>query len=225
MKQNSAFSIQHPIAIGSAFSKGLTTKFRTSISWISFLFFLFLSIHSSMAQTLSVTLNASNIGCNSYRTGSIHATVSGGVPPYHFRWSNDAGKHLGFGMTNGGWYFIKSGNNLGNADGSDTKYCAYLSENGIFTCRRLQVHLNNGWSDHVFESNYELKTLSQVENYIHENKHLPEIPSASELKEKGIDTEEMFALQMKKIEELTLYTIQLQKQLDILSKELKTIKK
>ena len=43
-----------------------------------------------MAQTLSVTLNASNIGCNSYRTGSIHATVSGGVPPYHFRWSNDA---------------------------------------------------------------------------------------------------------------------------------------
>ena len=74
----------------SKFSKGLTTKFRTSISWISFLFFLFLSIHSSMAQTLSVTLNASNIGCNSYRTGSIHATVSGGVPPYHFRWSNDA---------------------------------------------------------------------------------------------------------------------------------------
>jgi hypothetical protein len=54
---------------------------------------------------------------------------------------------------------------------------------------------------------------------------LPEIPSAFELKEKGIDTEEMFALQMKKIEELTLYTIQLQKQLDILTKEIETIKK
>ena len=69
-----------------------------------------------------------------------------------------------------------------------------------------------GWSDYVFDDKYELPSLVKVESYIKENKHLPDIPSAKEIKEKGLSVSDMLAKQMQKIEELTLYLIQLKKE-------------
>ncbi len=87
-------------------------------------------------------------------------------------------------------------------------------QTGILT-EKVKVALINttDWADYVFDKNYKLKPLSEVKNYVEENKHLPGVPSAQELKEQGgIDLSQMAAKQMEKIEELTLYLIQLEKQ-------------
>ena len=63
--------------------------------------------------------------------------------------------------------------------------------------------------------------LTEVEKYINENKHLPSVPSEKEVKENGINTAEMDAILLQKIEELTLYIMQQQKDIDALKKEIK----
>lgn len=75
--------------------------------------------------------------------------------------------------------------------------------------------------DYVFESEYKLMSINQVEDYISINSHLPNIPSAKEIEKNGIGVGELQTLQMEKIEELTLYIIQLQKQIDELNKKIK----
>ena len=74
------------------------------------------------------------------------------------------------------------------------------------------------WSDFVFDEHYKLPLLYIVEQSIHRNKHLPGIPSHSDVKANGIDLGEMNAKLLQKIEELTLYAIKQQKQIDALKK-------
>lgn len=69
------------------------------------------------------------------------------------------------------------------------------------------------WSDFVFDDDYKLPSLAEVEAFIKANKHLPNVPSEAEVLENGIDVANMQAIQQQKIEELTLYIIQLQKQM------------
>jgi hypothetical protein len=66
----------------------------------------------------------------------------------------------------------------------------------------------HGWSDYVFNDDYKLRSLSSLESFIKQNKHLPEVPSAKEVEEKGISVGDNQALLLKKIEELTLYVIE-----------------
>lgn len=93
-------------------------------------------------------------------------------------------------------------------------YKLYVST-GILTEKiKAALKTSANWSDYVFESNYKLKPIEEVEKYIKANKHLPDVPSADELvKEGGIDMNEMFATQMQKIEELTLYIIEMKKEI------------
>ncbi|WP_207428892.1 hypothetical protein [Pedobacter sp. SYSU D00535] len=71
----------------------------------------------------------------------------------------------------------------------------------------------NGWADYVFAPNYKLPALADVEKFIQENKHLPDVPSEAEVKKEGIELGDMSAVLLKKIEELTLYLIEKDKQL------------
>jgi hypothetical protein len=135
--------------------------------------------------------------------------------------TNGTNVHLGFGMSNGGWFFIRSSNDIGQNVNESKQYAAFLTEEGEFNCRKVVVQLTSGWQDVVFENNYSLTPLIDLENYIKVNKHLPDVPSAEELKKTGIDSEDMFSIQMKKIEELTLYVISLQKELEVLKSKLK----
>ena len=84
-----------------------------------------------------------------------------------------------------------------------------LDVNG--TIRATEVKVEAGWSDFVFDKDYKLPTLQEVENHINEHKHLPDIPSEAEVKENGVSLGEMQAKLLQKIEELTLYTIELNK--------------
>ena len=77
------------------------------------------------------------------------------------------------------------------------------------------------WSDFVFEEDYKLPDLESVERYIKKHKHLLDVPSEAELKETGLNLPEMDAKLLQKIEELTLYVIELQKQINALKSEKK----
>ena len=73
------------------------------------------------------------------------------------------------------------------------------------------------WPDYVFDPLYKLPQLDEVENFIHTHRHLPGIPSAQTVEKEGIELAEMNALLLKKIEELTLYVIEQQKQINALN--------
>ncbi|GAB4048008.1 TMF family protein [Spirosoma litoris] len=92
-----------------------------------------------------------------------------------------------------------------------TGYKLYV-EDGILT-EKLKVAVKNtaDWSDFVFKANYKLQPLKQVEQYIRKHEHLPGVPSALEVVSHGLDVAKMDAQLLKKIEELTLYSIQLEK--------------
>lgn len=81
-----------------------------------------------------------------------------------------------------------------------------------------EVVVETGWADYVFENGYNLKSLIEVESFIKVNKHLPEIPSAKEVEANGVDLGEINMLLLKKVEELTLYIINQQKEIDALKK-------
>lgn len=98
-----------------------------------------------------------------------------------------------------------------------SKYKLYVS-GGIRT-EEVKIDLKSNWADYVFDDNYDLKSLKEVEDYVAENKHLPGIPSAQDVAKDGIEVGEMQKLQMEKIEELTLYTIQQQKMIDDMLKQ------
>ena len=87
-----------------------------------------------------------------------------------------------------------------------------LSVNGQIQSKEIRVE--TGWSDYVFEKNYKLRSLSEIEKYIQQHQHLPGIPAAKEIQENGLPVGEMNTKMMEKIEELTLYTIQLEKRIN-----------
>lgn len=80
------------------------------------------------------------------------------------------------------------------------------------------------WSDFVFYDNYELRTLEQVEQHINEKGHLPEIPSEADVTKNGINLGEMDAKLLQKIEELTLYMIDMNKRVNELETENQELK-
>jgi len=98
-------------------------------------------------------------------------------------------------------------------------YKLYVKD-GILT-ERIKVALSSdpgNWADFVFADDYKLRSLDAVESFIKENKHLPEIPSTAEVHKEGLDLAQMDAKLLQKIEELTLYVIQQQKEIDKLKK-------
>lgn len=96
---------------------------------------------------------------------------------------------------------------------------------GYVVARDILVKTGDIFPDYVFEKNYNLKTLSEVEKYINENKHLPDVPSAKEINNNGLNLVDMDAILLKKIEEQTLYIIDLQKQLIDMQKQIDDLKK
>ena len=100
---------------------------------------------------------------------------------------------------------------------------------GILT-EEVRVMLTNQWADYVFENEYKLLKLEELEEFIENNKHLPNVPSAKEVRENGIELGAISKIQQENIEELTLYIIEQnktnkeqQKEIDELKAQMKAI--
>ncbi len=90
---------------------------------------------------------------------------------------------------------------------------ARLMVNGGILCEKIKVIADVPNSDHVFKPTYRLMPLSELKQFVTENHHLPEVPSAQEFQENGYSLGQMDDLLLRKVEELTLYIIQLQEEL------------
>ena len=153
------------------------------------------------------TLGGGNVNItagNGSRYGNIYLSVNSQ--------QNNIGKIILSGTTSISGPLDISGNvNIGCA------IAANLNVNGKIQATEIEIK-SAPCSDFVFETNYSLKGLPEVEQYIKANKHLPEMPSAKEFSEKGYSLVQMDDLLLRKVEELTLYVIELKKENDLLKK-------
>ncbi|MFN0213586.1 MAG: hypothetical protein ACKVT2_04970 [Saprospiraceae bacterium] len=102
-------------------------------------------------------------------------------------------------------------------------YGLYVKDGILAEKVKIAIHGTVNWADYVFATDYKLKPLSEVEAFVKANKHLPNVPSAQDLEKDGLDVADMLARQMEKIEELTLYLIEIKKENDELKKAIQTI--
>jgi hypothetical protein len=100
-----------------------------------------------------------------------------------------------------------------------------LAVNGSAIFTKAVVRLTGVWPDYVFKPSYNLPSLNEVEIFLQKNNHLPDVPSAAEVEKNGIDLGDNQAILLKKVEELTLYMIELNKKVEALGKENEKLKK
>lgn len=123
-------------------------------------------------------------------------------------------RHLGiYNANNASWpFWITNDSKIGI--GTTSVPADYkLAVAGNIIAEKVKVKKSNTWPDFVFSPNYNLPTLIEVESFVKQNSHLPEIPSANEIEKDGQDLGEMNRLLLKKVEELTLYLIEQNKEI------------
>ena len=98
-----------------------------------------------------------------------------------------------------------------------------LAVEGKIGAREIRVTLTNPWPDYVFSNQYKLRSLPTLEEFIKKHGHLPGMPTAQEVKENGIELGDMSGRLLEKIEELTLYIIELKKENEQIKEELKKL--
>ncbi|WP_240628145.1 coiled-coil domain-containing protein [Flavobacterium anhuiense] len=147
---------------------------------------------------------------NGFLNNGLSIDVANGVDNYETR----------IHFSGSGNSFINSGNvGIGTKNPQNK-----LDVNGTIHSKEVKVDMD-GWSDFVFKKEYNLPTLLEVEKHINEKGHLGNIPSEKEVIKNGINLGEMDAKLLQKIEELTLYVIDLNKKLEEQNKELEQMKK
>lgn len=99
-----------------------------------------------------------------------------------------------------------------------------LMVGGSIYCEEVKVAIQANWPDYVFSPAYQLPSILEVERFIKTKHHLPGIPSATEIKENGVELGEMQCKLLEKIEELTLYLIEQEKNIQALKIEIEHLK-
>jgi hypothetical protein len=164
---------------------------------------LFLSGQSTPDYATGITFSAGDASPGTAQSG-IYSQGSGSY-----------GTKLYFATTDSYTYGAKNRmmiDAVGNVGIGTTSPNEKLTVNGNIRAKKLTIS-QTGWPDYVFDSKYKLKSIFEVEQYIKKYKHLPDVPSANNVDQNGINVGDNQAILLKKIEELTLYVIELEKRI------------
>jgi len=158
---------------------------------------------------------------NSLGPGSWNAiTKNGDAGIIYGSGVQPSGSNVSFGFVIAPWHNNMTGlridneGNVGVATNDTKGYRFAVNGDAIFT--RIKVKQFGNWPDYVFDKQYNLPSLRDVEEYIKQYRHLPGIASADEIAKEGLDVGENQAALLKKIEELTLYIIRQEKEIETL---------
>lgn len=164
------------------------------------------------ARNTATTGDGSSIFDMANSSGNYWRTVVGGA-------------NNGLGLTTGQYYIERAGSGVRFLIDGTTGNVLINKITQVNTSYKLDVAgkiraneivVNTTGADFVFADNYKLNGLKEVELFVKKNKHLPEIPSAAEMTEQGMEVGELTKRLLQKVEELTLYIIEQQKQIDAL---------
>ncbi|HPN68553.1 MAG TPA: hypothetical protein PLZ32_03515 [Saprospiraceae bacterium] len=157
----------------------------------------------------AIRLDGTNPNIGFYQNGTYHGFIS------------QSGANLFVGVNNGKLQLDGTQVAIGSVQSTADAY--KLAVDGSIICQELKVELVGNWPDYVFADDYDLKPISQLKSFITENKHLPNVPSAKEVSQSGVHVGEMQKKLLEKVEELTLYIIKQQEQIDVLKEQLQGI--
>ena len=152
-----------------------------------------------------------------------HSGANENSPTFAFRVSDAKGFEFGKDDFNNTFVRINTAGNVGI--GTDPVSHAKLAVNGTIYSTEVKVKTDITVPDYVFQPSYQLRSLEEVKAYVTENSHLPEVPSAAEIGKEGLKLAEMNLLLLKKVEELTLYQIQLNETVQKQAAEIAQLKK
>ncbi|BAV08131.1 hypothetical protein SAMN05421788_103467 [Filimonas lacunae] len=151
------------------------------------------------ADTFFTVKSIPNISQETGATGNVYGFF------HDPRITSLLGKNIAFQNITGDVYMGTTSGNVGIGTSNPTQK---LSVAGTILAKRVKASVaKENWPDYVFASDYQLPSLEQVDAYIKQNQHLPEVPSADAVSKQGLDVGDSQALLLKKIEELTLYLI------------------
>lgn len=181
-------------------------------------------------STYGRTINLGGTGINFYT--SNEAAFGGAIFPTDTSlviWSNSNSNNYlviqpSWGNTGIGTYTPNAKFHLNGAQliGNNSQRIATgyeLSVDGDVIAESFVTQNSTSWPDYVFEDNYPLIPISDLEKAIKKNKHLPNVPSATDIEKNGINLGPMTSALLEKVEELTLYIIQLEKRLKALEEK------
>lgn len=155
----------------------------------------------------AIKLDGSNPNIGFYNNGTYRSFIS------------QSGTELFLGVNGGNLHLDAQQIAIGNVVPAASAY--KLTVGGKIICEELKVKLQSApWPDYVFSDSYKLTPLSDLKNFIDKNKHLPNIPSAIDVQQNGIELGDMQTRLMEKVEELTLYIIDQQNQINELKKQI-----
>jgi len=175
--------------------------------------------------------NGTFLGTQGHNTNSLGGKSFSIVHNFYGQTNSSINFHRGGDRTGGFISFSTNANEeklridaYGNVGIGTTNPTERLSVNGKIRAKEIKVEATN-WPDYVFDEGYKVGKLAELESYIKANKHLPGMPAAKDVKENGVELGEMNKLLLKKIEELTLYVIELKKENLDQQKQLDQLKK
>ncbi|MBL7929228.1 MAG: hypothetical protein JNL47_07125 [Bacteroidia bacterium] len=149
-------------------------------------------------------------------SGNVRLTVDG---PSHFDGDVGIGTLPQAGVT----LMVNGKVGIGNVSNFPGNYGLYVADGILAEKVKVALHNSAAWADFVFEKDYKLMPLKELEIFITKNKHLPEIPSSEEAVSEGVDLAQMTARLLQKIEEQTLYIIELNRKIEKLENDRKPI--
>jgi len=199
------FQLQRPL--GTPAGNNAVGQFRMtntgSGDWFNFSFRYNLG-NSEVIQSAYLASTSTTKAFAYFNVGTGKYEIRGGVADIAFLNSGT----IAIGM---GTYAVPSG--------------ALVAIGGKVVAKEIEVTLTGMPPDFVFNKDYKLASLYDVENFINSNNHLPGVPSASEMTTKGVNVGDMNMTLLQKVEELTLYMIQMQKENDALKVRVSQLEK